>query len=143
MDNYYDKQLQIKLTKKQCEMLGVLVDILGENRSKIVRRLLISEGKRAAAYLEGDELDLWVALLNQIEMEEELHEFTVGEAISRGRQKAYKEKTGKDMSVIDDRELDTLAGKQRMWQRNHRKKVKLEKLKKLADKWDFEIISNA
>lgn len=134
-DSYYTKNLMVKLTEKQRDMLGIMVEILDESRSKIVRRLLMSEAKRLAAELEGEELDLWVDLINQIEREEDYHEFVVGEAISDGMKKAYHERTGEELGIDDERNLKTLADKQRVWQRNHRLKKKMAKLKELEEKY--------
>lgn len=134
-DGYYNKNLMVKITEKQRMMLGVMVEILGEDRSKIVRRLLMVEAKRVASELEGEELELWVELINQIEKEEDYHEFAVGEAISQGRKEAYFERTGKELGYDDEATLKTLADKQRMWQRNWRAKKKMEKLKKLEEEY--------
>lgn len=133
-DTYYDKFLMVKITEKQRMMMGIMVDILGENRSEIVRRLVMAEAKRVAAELDGEELELWVNLVNQIEKEEEYHEFAVGEAISQGRKEAYYERTGKVMGVDDEKDLETLADKQRVWQRHYRAKKKMQKLKELEEK---------
>lgn len=135
-DLYYTKILAVKLTEKQKMMVGILVDVLGESRSKIVRRLLMAEAKRAAALLEGEELELWVDLINQIEKEEDFHEFAVGEAVSEGMKKAYYERTGKELGYDDEANLKTLADKNRVWQRHHRAKKKLEKLKALKEEYE-------
>lgn len=132
-DTYYTKGLMVKITEKQKMMIGLLVDILGEDRSKIVRRLLMAEAKRCAAMLEGEELELWVELINQIDKEEDFHEFAVGEAISDGMKKAYFERTGKELGYDDETTLKTNADKQRMWQRNYRAKRKFEKIKELEE----------
>lgn len=132
-DTYYTKGLMVKITEKQKMMIGLLVDILGEDRSKIVRRLLMAEAKRCAAMLEGEELELWVELINQIDKEEDFHEFAVGEAISNGMKKAYLERTGKELGYDDETTLKTNADKQRMWQRNYRAKRKFEKIKELEE----------
>lgn len=134
-DGYYNKNLMVKITEKQRMMLGIMVDILGEDRSKIVRRLLMVEAKKVAAKLEGEELELWVELINQIEKEEDYHEFAVGEAISQGRKEAYYERTGETLGYDDEATLKTLADKQRVWQRNWRAKKKLEKLKELEEEY--------
>lgn len=130
---YYTKGLMVKITEKQKMMISLLVDILGEDRSKIVRRLLIAEAKRAAAELEGEELELWAELINQIEKEEDYHEFAVGEAVSQGMKKAYFERTGKELGYDDEANLKTLADKNRVWQRQWRAKKKMEKLKTLQE----------
>lgn len=130
---YYSKTLMVKITEKQKMMMGIMVDILGEDRSKIVRRLLIAEAKRVAAELEGEELELWVELINQIEKEEDYHEFAVGEAVSQGMKKAYFERTGKELGYDDETNLKTLADKNRVWQRHHRAKKKMERIKELKE----------
>lgn len=132
-DLYYAKNLMVKITEKQKMMMGIMVDILGESRSQIVRRLIMAEAKRAAALLEGEELELWVDLINQIEKEEDYHEFAVGEAVSEGMKKAYYERTGEVLGYDDETTLKTNADKQRVWQRNYRAKKKMEKLKALQE----------
>lgn len=133
-DSYYTKNLMIKITEKQRLMLGIMVEVLGESRSAIVRRLLMGEAKRMAAELEGEELELWLDLINQIEKEGDYHEFVVGEAISAGMKKSYFERTGEVMGY-DEANLKTLADKQRVWQRNYRLKKKMEALKKLDEEY--------
>ena len=59
-DVYYTKNLLVKLTEKQQMMLGIMVDILGESRSEIVRRLLMVEAKKVE--LE-EELIMFLELL--------------------------------------------------------------------------------
>lgn len=130
---YYTKNLQVKITEKQKMLMSIMVDILGEDRSKIVRRLLIAEAKRVSAELEGEELELWVELINQIEKEEDYHEFAVGEAVSEGMKKAYFERTGEVLGYDDEADLKTLADKNRVWQRHYRAKKKMEKLKALQE----------
>ena len=132
-DLYYTKSLMVKITEKQKMMMGIMVDILGESRSQIVRRLLMTEAKKCAANLEGEELELWVELINQIEKEEDYHEFAVGEAVSEGMKKAYFERTGKELGYDDEANLKTLADKNRVWQRHYRAKKKMEKLKALQE----------
>lgn len=132
-DLYYTKILAVKLTEKQKMMMGIMVDILGESRSEIVRRLLMAEAKKCAANLEGEELELWVELINQIEKEEDYHEFAVGEAVSEGMKKAHYERTGEVLGYDDEANLKTLADKNRVWQRNYRAKKKMEKLKALQE----------
>lgn len=134
-DLYYTKSLMVKITEKQKMMMGIMVDILGESRSQIVRRLLMAEAKKCAAKLEGEELELWVELINQIEKEEDYHEFAVGEAVSEGMKKAYYERTGKELGYDNESELKTIADKQRVWQRNWRAKKKMEKLKELEEEY--------
>lgn len=116
-------------------MIGILVDILGESRSQIVRRLIMAEAKRAAANLEGEELELWTDLISQIEKEEDYHEIVVGDAISQGMKEAYYERTGETLGYDDETNLKTEADKQRVWQRNWRAKKKLEKLKELEEEY--------
>lgn len=132
-DLYYTKSLMVKITEKQKMMMGIMVDVLGESRSQIVRRLLMAEAKKCAANLEGEELELWVELINQIEKEEDYHEFAVGEAVSEGMKKAYYERTGKELGYDDEANLKTLADKNRVWQRHYRAKKKMEKLKALQE----------
>lgn len=132
-DLYYTKILAVKLTEKQKMMMGIMVDILGESRSEIVRRLLMAEAKKCAANLEGEELELWVELINQIEKEEDYHEFAVGEAVSEGMKKAHYERTGEVLGYDDEANLKTLADKNRVWQRHYRAKKKMEKLKALQE----------
>ena len=135
-DSYYTKGLMIKITEKQRLMLGVMAEILGENRSKIVRRLLMAEAKRVAALIDDEEeLSLWTDLINQIEKEEDYHEFVVGEAVSQGMRDAYFEKTGKVMGQDDEKNLKSLADKQRVWQRRHRAKIKMQRLKELEKEY--------
>lgn len=138
-DSYYTKGLMIKITEKQRLMLGIMSEILGENRSKIVRRLLMTEAKRVAALIDDEEeLSLWTDLINQIEKEEDYHEFVVGEAVSQGMRDAYYEKTGKVMGQDDERNLKTLADKQRVWQRQHRAKIKMQRLKELEKEYETQ-----
>jgi len=132
-DLYYTKSLMVKITEKQKMMMSIMVDILGESRSQIVRRLLMAEAKKCAANLEGEELELWVELINQIEKEEDYHEFAVGEAVSEGMKKAYYERTGEVLGYDDEANLKTLADKNRVWQRHYRAKKKMEKLKALQE----------
>ncbi len=132
-DSYYTKNLMVKITEKQRQMLGIMTEIIGESRSHIVRRLLMVEAKKCAAQLEGEELELWLNLINQIEKEEDYHEFVVGEAVSQGMKEAYYERTGKVMGYDDESTLKTLADKQRVWQRNRRARIKLQKLKELDE----------
>lgn len=141
-DSYYTKNLMVKITEKQRLMLGILVEVLGESRSAIVRRLLMVEAKKAAAEMEGEELELWLDLINQIEKEEDYHEFVVGEAISQGMKDAYYERTGKVMGIDDERKLKTLTDKNRVWQRNHRLKKKMEALRKLDEEYGTTQLSN-
>ena len=132
-DLYYTKNLMVKITEKQKMMMSIMVDILGESRSQIVRRLLIVEAKKVAAQLEGDELELWIDLINQIEKEEDYHEIVVGDAISQGMKEAYFERTGEVLGYDDETTMRTNADKQRVWQRNYRAKKKMEKLKELKE----------
>lgn len=132
-DLYYKKTLMVKITEKQKLMMGIMVDVLGESRSEIVRRLIMAEAKRVAANLEGEELELWVELINQIEKEEDYHEFAVGEAVSEGMKKAYYERTGEVLGYDDEAKLKTIADKNRVWQRHYRAKKKMEKLKALQE----------
>lgn len=132
-DLYYTKNLMVKITERQKMMMSIMVDILGESRSQIVRRLLIVEAKKVAAQLEGEELELWIDLINQIEKEEDYHEIVVGEAISQGMKEAYFERTGEVLGYDDETTMKTNADKQRVWQRNYRAKKKMEKLKELKE----------
>lgn len=132
-DLYYTKNLMVKITEKQKMMMSIMVDILGESRSQIVRRLLIVEAKKVAAQLEGEELELWIDLINQIEKEEDYHEIVVGDAISQGMKEAYFERTGEILGYDDETTMRTNADKQRVWQRNYRAKKKMEKLKELKE----------
>lgn len=100
-DLYYTKNLMVKITEKQKMMMSIMVDILGESRSQIVRRLLMVEAKKVAAQLEGEELELWIELINQIEKEEDYHEIVVGEAISQGMKESYYERTGEVLGYDD------------------------------------------
>lgn len=132
-DLYYTKSLMVKITEKQKMMMSIMVDILGESRSQIVRRLLMTEAKKVAAQLEGEELELWIDLINQIEKEEDYHEFVVGEAVSEGMKRAYFERTGEVLGYDDETTMRTASDKQRVWQRNYRAKKKMEKLKELKE----------
>lgn len=132
-DLYYTKSLMVKITERQKMMIGILVDILGESRSQIVRRLIMAEAKRAAANLEGEDLELWTDLISQIEKEEDYHEIVVGDAISQGMKEAYYERTGEVLGYDDETNLKTEADKQRVWQRHYRAKKKMEKLKELKE----------
>lgn len=132
--NYNARQMQIKITEKEYQMVSLLTDILGENKSELVRRLLLTEGQRAVAYLDEEETALWLDLLKQIEIERDYMLLQRGDKISEGRRKAYKERTGIDMDIYREREMDERKDKQREWQRNHRRKVKMQKLKELQDK---------
>ena len=132
-DLYYTKNLMVKITEKQKMMMSIMVDILGESRSQIVRRLLIVEAKKVAAQLEGEELELWIDLINQIEKEEDYHEIVVGDAISQGMKEAYFERTGEVLGYDDETTMRTNADKQRVWQRNYRAKKKMQKLKELKE----------
>lgn len=134
-DLYYTKSLMVKITEKQKMMMSIMVDILGESRSQIVRRLLMVEAKKVAAQLEGEELELWIDLINQIEKEEDYHEFVVGDAISQGMKEAYFERTGEVLGYDDETTMKTNADKQRVWQRNYRAKKKIEKLKALQEEY--------
>lgn len=130
---YYTKNLMVKITERQKMMMSIMVDILGESRSQIVRRLLMVEAKKVAAQLEGEELELWIDLINQIEREEDYHEIVVGDAISQGMKEAYFERTGEVLGYDDETTMKTNADKQRVWQRNYRAKKKMEKLKELKE----------
>ena len=132
-DLYYTKNLMVKITEKQKMMMSIMVDILGESRSQTVCRLLIVEAKKVAAQLEGEELELWIDLINQIEKEEDYHEIVVGDAISQGMKEAYFERTGEVLGYDDETTMKTNADKQRVWQRNYRAKKKMEKLKELKE----------
>ena len=132
-DLYYTKNLMVKITEKQKMMMSIMVDILGESRSQIVRRLLIVEAKKVAAQLEGEELELWIDLINQIEKEEDYHEIVVGDAISQGMKEAYFERTGEVLGYDDETTMKTNADKQRVWQRNYRAKKKMQKRKELKE----------
>ena len=132
--NYNARQMQIKITEKEYQMVSLLTDILGENKSELVRRLLLTEGQRAAAYLDDEETPLWLDLLKQIEIERDYMLLQRGEKISEGRHKAYKERTGIDMDIYREREMDELKDKQREWQRSRRRKLKMQKLKELDEK---------
>lgn len=134
--NYNARQMQIKITEKEYQMVSLLTDILGENRSELVRRLLLTEAQRAVAYLDDEETPLWLDLLKQIEIERDYMLLQRGEKISEGRRKAYKERTGVDMDIYREREMDDLKDKQREWQRNRRRKLKMQKLKELQEKHD-------
>lgn len=132
--NYNARQMQIKITEKEYQMVSLLTDILGENKSELVRRLLLTEGQRAVAYLDEEETALWLDLLKQIEIERDYMLLQRGDKISEGRRKAYKERTGIDMDIYREREMDELKDKQREWQRSRRRKLKMQKLKELQEK---------
>lgn len=132
--NYNAHQIQIKITEKEYQMMSLMTDILGENKSEMARRLLLTEAQRCVAYLDDEEIPLWLDLLKQIEIERDYMLFQRGEKISEGRRKAYKERTGVDMDIYREREMDERKDKQREWQRNHRRKLKMQKLKELQDK---------
>lgn len=132
--NYNARQIQIKITEKEYQMVSLLTDILGENKSELVRRLLLTEGQRAVAYLDDEETALWLDLLKQIEIERDYMLLQRGDKISEGRRKAYKERTGIDMDIYREREMDERKDKQREWQRNRRRKLKMQKLKELQEK---------
>ena len=132
--DYNARQMQIKITEKEYQMVSLLTDILGENKSELVRRLLLTEGQRAAAYLDDEETPLWLDLLKQIEIERDYMLLQRGEKISEGRRKAYRERTGIDMDIYREREMDELKDKQREWQRSRRRKLKMQKLKELDEK---------
>ena len=134
-DTYYKKILAVKLTEKQKMLIDIMVELLGEDRSKIVRRLIMAEAKKTASVLTGEELTLWVNLINQIAREEDYHEFAIGEAISQGMRDAYREKTGKELGYDDESALKTQADKQRVWQRHYRAKQKMLKLKELEEQY--------
>jgi hypothetical protein len=134
-DTYYKKILAVKLTEKQKMLIDIMVELLGEDRSKIVRRLIMAEAKKTASMLTGEELTLWVNLINQIAREEDYHEFAIGEAISQGMRDAYREKTGKELGYDDETALKTQADKQRVWQRHYRAKQKMLKLKELEEQY--------
>lgn len=136
MINYKAGKVYVNLTEKETSMLNLLVDIIGESRSDLVRRLLFQEAKRAVAYLDEEETPLWLDLIKQAEMERDYMGFQKGEAISEGRKKAYKERTGLDMDIYREREMDELKDKQREWQRAHRRKKKMEALKEYQEKHD-------
>lgn len=133
---YYTKNVMVKITEKQRLMLSLMADILGENRSHIVRRLLMVEAKKVAAQLDGEELELWIDLINQIDKEEDFHEFEVGEAISQGMKEAHFERTGKALGYDDETTMKTNADKQRVWQRNYRAKQKFNKIKELEKMYE-------
>lgn len=133
MINYDAGAVIFKLTKKELDMINLLTEIVGENRSELMRRLVYQEAKRAVAYLDDEETPLWLNLIKQAEMERDYMTFQKGEQISAGRKKAYKEKTGVDMDIYREREMDELKDKQRQWQRNHRRKIKMEKLKQYEE----------
>lgn len=135
MINYKAGKLYVNLTKKEADMLNLMVDILGENRSELVRRLLIQEAKRATAYLGDEETTLWASLIKDVEMERDYMTFQKGEQIRDGRRKAYKERTGVDMDIYREREMDDLKDKQRNWQRQHRLKEKMKKLAEFEEKY--------
>lgn len=133
MINYDAGAVIFKLTKKELDMVNLLTEIVDENRSELMRRLVYQEAKRAVAYLDDEETPLWLNLIKQAEMERDYMTFQKGEQISAGRKKAYKEKTGVDMDIYREREMDELKDKQRQWQRNHRRKIKMEKLKQYEE----------
>ena len=133
MINYDAGAVIFKLTKKELDMVNLLTEIVSENRSELMRRLVYQEAKRAVAYLDDEETPLWLNLIKQAEMERDYMTFQKGEQISAGRKKAYKEKTGVDMDIYREREMDELKDKQRQWQRNHRRKIKMEKLKQYEE----------
>ena len=135
-DSYYTKNLMVKITEKQRLMLGILTEVLGENRSAIVRRLLMVEAKKASAQLEGEELELWLDLINQIEKEEDYHQFVWAEAIEEGRRKAYFERTGVELDDYVARKLDNDAIAQKKWHRRKRVEERVKKLKELEDKYE-------
>lgn len=134
-DSYYTKNLMVKITEKQRQMLGIMVDILDENRSHIVRRLLMVEAKKCAAQLEGEELELWLDLINQIEKEEDYHEFAWAEAIERGRREAYLDRTGIELDDVKARKMTNEAIAQRNWHRKKRIEKRMAKLKELENKY--------
>ena len=135
-DSYYTKNLMVKITEKQRQMLGIMVDILDENRSHIVRRLLMVEAKKVAASLEGEELELWLNLINQIEKEEDYHEFLWAEAIERGRREAYLDRTGIELDDVKARKMTNDAIAQRNWHRKKRVEKRMAKLKELEKKYE-------
>lgn len=134
-ESYYTKVMSIKFTDKQKQLLGIMSDILDESRSAIVRRLVMAEAKRCAAMLEGEELELWSDLINQIEKEEDLHEFVAGEAVAEGRRKAYLERTGIELDDVKARKMTNDAIAQRNWHRKKRIADNLAKLKEIEDKY--------
>lgn len=139
-DSYYVKNLMVKITEKQRLMLGILVEVLGESRSHIVRRLLMVEAKKAATQMEGEELELWLDLISQIEKEEDYHEFLVAEAIEAGRRKAYRERTGMELDDYKARKLSNDAIAQRNWHRRKRIEARMKKLKELDEQYGITFV---
>lgn len=134
-DLYYTKFLMVKVTEKQKEMISIMVKLLGESRSEIVRRLLMEEAKEISNNLKGQELESWNNLIRNIEMEEDYHSIVIGEAVSKGMKDAYRERTGKKLGYDDKANLKTLTDKNRVWQRNYRANKKADKLKELDKKY--------
>lgn len=137
-DSYYTKNLMVKITEKQRLMLGIMTEVLGENRSAIVRRLLMIEAKKIAAQLEGEELELWLDLINQIEKEEDYHQFLWAEAIEKGRREAYFERTGIELDDVEARKMTNDAIAQRNWHRKKRVEERMKKLKELENKYEAQ-----
>lgn len=101
----------------------------------LVKELISEQARRTVAKLEGEELDLWIELLNMVDQEQELHSLEKYKSLKEKRAKAHKEKTGKDIDEFDHLRLDILKEKNRMRQRNHRKKVKLQEIERMKQKY--------
>lgn len=127
---FYNSEIKIHVTDKQRMLVSILTDILNESRGEIIRRLLLTEAKRASAFIDGEELDLWLDLIGDIEREDEMHSLITGEAISEGRARRYEEKTGKKLEYIDKRTLDRHAEKNYASVKKWRAKRKLIELSK-------------
>lgn len=136
------KRFYFEMNEKEAVAINLLEDIIGERRQMMLRRIVYQELERASAYLDGEELELWLDLVETIEREHEYHKFEIGELRSEvWRQRKLKE--GETPTPTDSMEADIKREKMRNYQRERRKKIKLQKLKEYKEKWDLEDTNSA
>ena len=135
------KQIGIALTDSEHTMYQTMSDILGERMSDIIRRLMMGEARRCAAFLEGEELGLWVDLLKAVDYEKDMLNIQKRERQSEGRRAAYRKKNGAELSPIDEYKMDSRRDYQREYKRNKRRLARIEQVKEIKEKYGIVSVS--
>lgn len=135
------KQIGVSLTESEHLMYQTMSDILDEGMSEIIRRLMKAEARRCAAFLEGEELGLWVDLLRTVDYENDMLNFKKKQKLSESRREAYRKKNGEELSPVEEYKMDSRRDYHREYQRNRRKVARMEQVKKIKEKYGIVSVS--